>query len=78
MVGALEGVVPELMTVVALSFGAKAQSALKAVGGEKGGEARKDCKILCLRTGDGYDDCGRFFTDATVLRFEPSGLFCKC
>ena len=77
-VGAFQCVVPKLMAVVALSSGDKAQVALKAVGGGKGGEAWKDCKILCLRAGDGYDDSGRFFTDAAFVRFEPSGLLCKC
>ena len=57
-VGAFQCVVSKLMAVVALSSGDKAQVALKAVGGGKGGEAWKDCKILCLRAGDGYDDSG--------------------
>src|SRR5437588_9732644 len=72
--GAFQCVVPKLMSVVSLSSGAKAQAALKAEGGGKGGEAWKDCKILYLRAGDGYDDSGRFFTDTAFFRFEPSGL----
>src|SRR5205085_63597 len=76
--GAFQCVVPKFMAVVALSSGAKAQAAIKAEGVGKGGEAWKDCKILCLRAGDGYDDSGRFITDAAFVRFEPSGLLCKC
>jgi hypothetical protein len=76
--GALESVVAKLVAVVALGSGAKSQAAFKAEGGREGGEAWKGCKVLCLRAGDGDDDCGRFFAGALVVWFEPSGRLCKC
>jgi hypothetical protein len=76
--GALEGVVAKLVAVVALGSGAKAKATLKAKGGGEGGEAWKGSKVLCLRAGDGDDNCRRFFTGALVVWFEPSGRLCKC
>jgi hypothetical protein len=76
--GTLKSVVAKLVAVVALGSGAKAQAALKAKCGGEGGEAWKGCKVLCLWAGNGNDNCGRVFTGALVVWFEPSGRLCKC
>ena len=60
-VDAFEGVVAKALAVGALGTGVRAQAAFKAEGGGEGGEARQDCKVLCLRSSDLDDnDRGEF------------------
>ena len=57
-VDAFESVVAKALAVGALSSGAEAQAAFKAESGREGGQARQDCKVLCLRSSD-LDHNGR-------------------
>ena len=66
-VNAFEGVVAKVLTVGALSSGAKAQAAFKAEGGGKGGKARQDCKVLCLGSSDLDDNSRGEFASALLF-----------
>lgn len=56
-VGALEGVVAELLAVTALGGMVEAQAAFQSEGGGKGREAWELSKVLCLGAGNGDNDC---------------------
>ena len=72
-VGALQGVMAELLAVGTLSVLVEVKVSLQLEGGGEGRQARRGGKVLCLRASDVDDDSGHAFVGVMVVRGKPSG-----
>ena len=71
-VGALQGVMAELLAVGTLGVLVEAEVSLQLEGGGEGRQACCRGKVLCLGACDGDDNSGHAFVGATVVRGKPS------